>query len=98
MVAILISTTFRGAALIRGEALISMWIPRGPKFIRGNTVFAINTPGISYYLKSLSNYSADFYQILNIINSKLQVLGLKKMLHIVLNAAFSNKKVVLFRL
>ena len=44
------STLFRGARLIRGEALISMLIPKGaalirgqglfdPALIRGNTVF-----------------------------------------------------------
>ena len=49
IVAILISVVFRGAALIiRGEALTSMWIPKGaaliwdPALIRGNTVFYRN--------------------------------------------------------
>ena len=35
MLTILISATFRGEALIRGKALISMWIPKGVAFIRG---------------------------------------------------------------
>ena len=38
MVTIIISAAFRGAALIRGEALISMWIPKGAALIRGSTV------------------------------------------------------------
>ena len=39
MVTILISIAFRGAELIRGEALISMWIPRGEALIRGRSLF-----------------------------------------------------------
>ena len=45
IVTIPISTPFRGGVLIRGEVLISMWIPKGamliggPALIRGNTVF-----------------------------------------------------------
>ena len=35
MVTILISVTFRGEALIRGKALISMRIPEGVALIRG---------------------------------------------------------------
>ena len=41
---ILINTTFRGVALIRGEVLISLWIPKGaaliwgPALIRGNKI------------------------------------------------------------
>ena len=38
MVTILISAAFIGAALIRGEALISTWIPEGEALIRRNTV------------------------------------------------------------
>ena len=34
-----ISSAFRCAALIRGEALISMWIPKGAAFIRGRRLF-----------------------------------------------------------
>ena len=35
MLTILICAAFRGVALIRGEALISMWIPRGVALVRG---------------------------------------------------------------
>ena len=35
METILIRTAFIGAGLIRGEALISMWIPKGAAVIRG---------------------------------------------------------------
>ena len=38
MVTILISTAFIGATLIRGEALISLWIPKSGVLIKGNTV------------------------------------------------------------
>ena len=47
MATILRSTAFIGAVLIRGEALISVWISkgavliRGPALIRGNTVIKI---------------------------------------------------------
>ena len=47
MVAILINVAFRGAALIRGEALIterpsySMWIPKGTSLIRGRRLFEV---------------------------------------------------------
>ena len=39
MVTTVISATFRGVGLIRGEALISMWIPRGAAHIRGWHLF-----------------------------------------------------------
>ena len=39
MVTVLISGTFGGAALIRGEALFSMWIPKGEALIRGQRLF-----------------------------------------------------------
>ena len=39
MVTILISATFRGAAITRGEALISMWTLKSAALIRGNTVW-----------------------------------------------------------
>ena len=39
MVTIPISAAFIGAALIRGEALIFMWIPKGAAFIRGRCLF-----------------------------------------------------------
>ena len=39
MVTILTSVAFRGAALIRGEALISMWIPKGAAIITGRRLF-----------------------------------------------------------
>ena len=35
IVTILISAVFRGAALTRREALISLWIPKGAVLIRG---------------------------------------------------------------
>ena len=38
IVTVLISAGFGGEALIRGEALISMWIPEGEALIRRNTV------------------------------------------------------------
>ena len=40
MVTIPISAAFIGAALIREEALILMWIPKGAALIKGNMVFA----------------------------------------------------------
>ena len=39
MVTILISPAFIGAALIAGEALISMWIPKVAALIRGRRLF-----------------------------------------------------------
>ena len=39
MVTILISTAFIGAGLVRGEALISMWISKGAAVIRGRRLF-----------------------------------------------------------
>ena len=39
MVTILISPGFTGAALIGGEALISMWIPKNVALIRGQRLF-----------------------------------------------------------
>ena len=39
MVTILISDTFIGAVLIRGKALISMWIPKGVALIRSRCLF-----------------------------------------------------------
>ena len=39
MVTILISPAFIGAALIGGEALISMWIPKDGALIRGQRLF-----------------------------------------------------------
>ena len=39
MVTILISPRFIGAALIGGEPLISMWIPKGAALIRGQRLF-----------------------------------------------------------
>ena len=33
------SAAFKGAALIRGEAPISMWIPKGAALIRGQRLF-----------------------------------------------------------
>ena len=39
MVTILISPGFLGAALIGGEALISMWIPKDTALIRGQRLF-----------------------------------------------------------
>ena len=39
MVTILISNAFIGAVLIGGEALISIWIPKGAALIRGWCLF-----------------------------------------------------------
>ena len=39
MVTILIRPAFLGAVLIRGEALISMWIPKDAALIRGQRLF-----------------------------------------------------------
>ena len=39
MVSILISGAFIGAALIRGEALISMWVLKSAAIIRGRRLF-----------------------------------------------------------
>ena len=39
MVTIPISTTFIGAVLIRGEELISMWIPKGAALTKGWHLF-----------------------------------------------------------
>ena len=49
MVTILISPTFIGAALIRGEVLISMWIPKEATLIRGNTVSVFHSYENSHY-------------------------------------------------
>ena len=49
MVTILISPAFIGSALIRGEALISMWIPKGAVLIRENTVSVFHSYENSYY-------------------------------------------------
>ena len=39
MVTILISSVFRIAVVFTGEALISMWIPKGTALIRGRRFF-----------------------------------------------------------
>ena len=46
MVTILISATFRGAALISGEVLISMWAPKRAALIRGRRLFDANSSNI----------------------------------------------------
>ena len=55
MVTILINPAFIGADLIRGEvlirrqALISMWIPKGAALIRGNTASVFHSYENSHY-------------------------------------------------
>ena len=51
IVTILISTVFRGAALIRGEALISMWIPKGFFYIVKK-----NNHRCGAYLRLIANF------------------------------------------
>ena len=46
---ILINTTFRGAALFRGEVLISLWIPKSAAFISGSALIRGSEVIIKFY-------------------------------------------------
>ena len=46
---ILINTTFRGVALIRGEVLISLWMPQGATLIWGPALITGNKVIIKFY-------------------------------------------------
>ena len=64
MVTILIISVLRVAVVITGEALISMWIPKGTALIRGNTEISKH---FSKYFKS-QNISIICYIFLEWIN------------------------------
>ena len=50
VITILINAAFIGAVLIRDEALISMWIPKGAALIRGPALIRVNKVCL-YYVK-----------------------------------------------
>ena len=55
--------TFRGVALIRGEVLISIWIPKGDVLVRGQCLFEVKCllEGIRYAMRWNMASHSQFY-------------------------------------
>ena len=72
MVTILISPGFTGAALIGGEALISMWIPKNVALIRGQRLF--ETPCLLEEIRYLFFTAMKIHTMARIVKKQINVI------------------------